>query len=284
MDPGNYVQMAGVGDSVTYENEFDLNDLLNGVTYRKAVMRRTLAVLENPLRDSQEIQVEWEKIGYVAVESREELEVPAQNGPRPMICPWGLTQIAPPGGRVAGTVVIPTARRAEPIGYFGPIPPDRLSIGENHVAFKIDAQQIVKMAIAAEDLAPTGPLRVAYLAPVAAASAGGAPRRKPGEWILLIRESEGVARTSADAVDPARANPDGPRGVIQAYNNGPSDGSTDYARFGEIEVQYLPLRRGADGAWRSRIESRLMAFQGEKGRILKIASHLLGIEPIMFFA
>lgn len=279
MDPGNYHDIKTDENSVTYENRFDLKNNLTGGFYKNVMIRRTLTLLDSPLAD---FQPRGKKnIGYVGYTTEETMEIGEVEGPDPVVCPWGLAQIIPPKGGVAGTVIIPTAHRAEPIDYFGALPPDRIAVHANYVTCKIDGQWIVKIAIRPEDLAPTGPVRIAYISRVPSAEQGSL-LTKQAEWILLIRESEDVARSSADAIDPARSNPDGLRGVIQAYNNGPHP-PTDHALFGEIEMQYLPVRKVIDGLWRSTAHSRFMAFQAEKEDILTIASRLLGLESIVLF-
>lgn len=276
MDPGHYRQTSGDGTSVAYENTFDLVDQLCHVTHAGVKTSRALKMLANPLAS------ESGGAGYVGVETEECVEVARGDGPRPVLCPWGLTQVPPPFENGPGTVVIPTGRRAAPIGYFGPIGEDRLRVSDDHVVFRVDAKKVCKVGVAAEDLPSSGPARIAYLSPVLAAGPG-APRPKAGEWLLLVRESSDVARSSDDAIDPAKADPDGRRGVIQAYNNGPG-ASDDYARFGEIEAQYLPVREDTGNVWRSRVTSRLMAYEGDKESILAIASKLLGLPGIDLFA
>lgn len=277
MDPGNYQLADGGAQDVAYENRLDLKDLLRNTTYRNALLRRKLRIIDCPWDLGDSAGKKSKTMGYVGIESEELLEIPVQEGPDPFVCPWGLTQVQVPGGDLAGTVVVPTARKAHPIGYFGEIPKDRLRILDTGVCFKVDGEQIWKLGVAAEDLAAAGPLRIAYLMPILAASRDGGRGRRT-EWLLLVRESECVARSSRDAVDPAKANPDGPRGVIQSYNNGPH-GTPEYARFGEIEMQYLPVRKDESaGVWRSAVTSRLLAFQSEKAEILAIAQKILGMD------
>jgi hypothetical protein len=66
----------------------------------------------------------------------------------PVACPWGLTQVVPPGGQASGTVIVPTAHRAQPIGYFGPLGEDRLRVYDDQVIFRIDAAKVAKLTSA----------------------------------------------------------------------------------------------------------------------------------------
>ena len=275
MDPGEYEELASDDESVLYQNVLDLNDGLRGVTYRNVTMRRRIQAIEAPCPESA-----CTGLAYAGVQITDEVIFPeADEDPR--ACPWSLTQITPSRNGASGTVIVPTGRRAEPVGYFGEIPADRLRVADDHVAFRIDARDIYKLGLRAEDLPSEGPARIAYMKNVFSASIGGEHPSNTGEWLLVIKESEDVARTNADAVDPALADPDGPRGVIQSYNGGPKEpGDTGYPVFGEIEMQFRPLRQDAKGAWSSKATHRLLAFQGSREAIVAAAETLLGVRDI----
>ena len=286
MDPGSYETVESTETSVLYRNRFDLQDLLHGWTLHGVVAERCLRILDNPFAARKSLAGVWRRAGYAGFEMVEKIEVPApRKGISPVLCPWGLTQVPPAAPGAVGTVIVPTGRRASPIGYFGPIPPDRIRVNDDHLIFRIDARRITKLGVLPEDLPADGPVRVAYLRPVLpdalAAASGDLPEAdiEKGDWMLIVRESEDVARASADAMDPAKAAPDGPRGVIQSYNSGPPSN----ALFGEIEIQFPPVRKDANGAWRAKAASRFLAFHGSKADMLLIASQALGLKSLDLF-
>jgi len=98
------------------------------------------------------------------------------------------------------------------------------------------------------------------------------------KWQLVVLESDSVARSQKDVIDPAKVNPDGPKGAVQSYN---SDASGT-ARFGEIELQHLPVTL-SNGVYQSKVNNHLYAFQGAKADILAIAENLLGLKNIELF-
>ncbi|NQU41684.1 hypothetical protein HQ520_00250 [bacterium] len=280
MDPGKYEEVEAREGEVRYRNRFDLRDGLRCTTLKDVTLERTLWVLENPLADRVALKPLLARVGYVGVETREVLELPDQEE-TPVLCPWGLAQVPSPAAG-AGTVVVPTARRARPIGYFGEIPDDRIHVGEDQVCFKIDAQRVTKLGIQAEDINPEGPVRVGYISPLGRPSGSGpaAAMADPGvKWSLIVKESKDVARSSDLALDPAKADPRGPRGVVQSYNNDVSI----KAAFGEIEIQYLPVEKDSDGMWRSTVSTRLMGYAGEKSDVVALAQEILGLEDIHLF-
>lgn len=276
MDPGAYAQIAEAERSVQYENVFDLRDGLRGLVYKKASMRRRIALLEHPCLDVPA----FDDLAYAGLEVADEISIP-QADEDPRVCPWSLSQVTPSRNGQPGTVLVPTARRAEPVGYFGDIPPERLRVADDHVAFRIDAREIHKLGVRAEDLPAQGPVRIGYLKHAFQASTGEEASSADSQWLLVVKESDDIARSSDMAVDPARENPEGPRGVIQSYNGGPTEpGEKDYPAFGEIEMQFAPARQNSQGAWQARATHRLLAFQGEREAVVAAAGKILGIEKI----
>lgn len=266
MDPGKYETTAGQAGSVTYRNRFSLKDVLNGTLLENVTLERRISPAANPLADA----ALKAKLAYVGLDSVETLELPGA-GAAPSLCPWTLIQVPVAVNDAAATVIVPTARTAAPIGYFGELPHDRYVIFCDHVLYKIDSKLVTKLAIRAEDLPSEGPIRVAYVrAANGNAECHGA--RDEASWQLLVLESESVARDSKDAIDPAKADPDGARGVVQSYNNG----APGQAMFGEIELQHLPVK-AEGGLFKSVAHCRMYSFQGGKEDILAAAGALLNL-------
>lgn len=279
LDPGHFSEKSA-GPSIELENRFPLKDQAAGLEYPEVVMNRSFRILEDPPAT----KTPEDAFSYGGVETIEEVRLPKNDEQPPLLCPWGLTQVPLAPGSSAGTVIIPTRQKASVLHYFGEIPSDRIRVNWDHVIFKIDSRHISKLAVQGKDLPLEGPVRIAYLRPVRPETleAQSMPWTKEmedkGDWQLVLRESEDVSRAPEDALDSARANPDGPKGVVQSYNNGPPN----RVQFGEIELQYPPLR-GEGEFWHYKAVSRLLAFHGKKEPLLALAHELLGLKHVDLF-
>jgi hypothetical protein len=282
MDPGSYRIVETGAQGIRLRNSFDLEDILRGVVFHDVKAERFFTALENPLLGWDDPKVDGKELGYAGLEVTDQIEVPGEKDAEPLLCPWNLTQVPMPSQGGSGTVVVPTGRRATPIGYFGDIPPDRIRVHSDHAIFRIDGQRVTKLGILAEDLPMDRPAQIAYLRPVITRNLIGHSEENDSsalKWSLIVRESSDVARDSAEALDPAAANPNGPRGVLQSYNSG----GNDKIQFGEIEMQFKPLVRDTDGVWRRVARSRVMAWFGDHEEILRVASRVLGVSNIDLF-
>jgi hypothetical protein len=282
MDPGNYAVDESSESSVTGSNRFDIDDTLLQTRFRDVLLKRHIRVMDNPLPGNSRLK---DVLGFVGISTEETLEFGPNQPSDPKVCPWGLAQLPPVSADQPGTIVVPTARRANPVGYFGPLDENSMRVYDDHVIFRADAAKIGKLGIRAEDIAPTGPVRVGYVGPIGHGGTNGGVSVGTNEWVAIVRESESVARSSSLAVDPAKSDPDGPRGVIQAYNNGPDAANPDapFARFCEIEMQYKPVERQSDGGWKSTAESKFMVWHGKKTDIVSLAEEILGVQHMNLF-
>ncbi|HBF35097.1 TPA: hypothetical protein DDW35_11105 [Candidatus Sumerlaeota bacterium] len=278
MDPGTYEVTDCSATSVTYRNQFDLHDYLTGSDLKNLSVERSISPLANPLLNTPVWSALKDKVGYVGVATTDDLQLPATSDKAPTLCPWTLVQVPTALGGGPSTVIVPTAKQAQPLGYFGEIPADRLRVFPNYVQYKIDAQLVTKLGILPEDIAPQGNIRIAYLRAVGNADDDSACATPCCKWQLVVLESDSVARDQKDVIDPAKVDPAGPKGAIQSYNSG----STGSAKFGEIEVQHLPVTL-TNGVYQTVVNNRLYAFQGAKADVLAIAENLLGLKNIELF-
>ena len=265
MDPGNYQRIMPPSGWVTYRNDVNLMDRLLGQVYPNIQMNRSFAWLGTP-GVSGSLP---ENTSYLGVRTVEALFVPAGDFEL-ALQPWVLTQIPAGSEQSPGTVVIPVKENAEPVGYFAPLPSDRLKKSEDHVSFRIDAECIGKLGIRPEDLPEGRPAEIAYfLVPPSSSKA-----------VLTVRRTYHAPMNQSDCLDVAKADTSLPRASIQSYNHGPGDGGP-YPRFGEIEIQLTPLRRGGSG-WYSRAETELRVFVGPKETLPELLRALLALRDTPF--
>jgi hypothetical protein len=100
-----------------------------------------------------------------------------------------------------------------------------------------------------------------------------------------VQRSANVPRNQAECLDEAKADPAGPKGVVQSYCNGPGpDPAAPFAKFGEIEIQLAPAGLTAAGNDLAvTVLSDLLAFEGDSADILALGRVLLGIDDVYVF-
>lgn len=177
---------------------------------------------------------------------------------------WALAQVEP-GNR--GTVIVPTKRGAQPVHYFSPIPPDRLIVSDDHVAFKIDGALVCKLGVRPEDLPSEGCATIAYMAELG------------GKWAMLLMRTCDAPRSQSECLDVAKANPAGPRGCVQSYNSGPEAGPE---RFGEIELHFKPGVEVGDRKI-AYAEYELVLASGSREEVLERLKRETGLKEVSLF-
>ena len=175
---------------------------------------------------------------------------------------WALAQVDP---GVRGVALVPVRGGAQPIHYFGPIPPERLAVSEDHVSFKIDGARVCKLGVRPEDLPVEGSAAIAHIA-----------EREGGTWTLLLMRTHDAPRWQEECLDQAKADPAGPKGCVQSYNSGPEAGPE---RFGEIELHFRPAIDV--GAYKvSAVEYELIFAAGSREHVLNVLRVETGVrEP-----
>jgi len=152
MDPGKYEKTSSAPGSVSFVNKLDLMDYLSGNMIKNIIMKRTFSCIANP----HENLMAGRSVTYAGVKTVEEVIIDAV-GVDVRVQPWVLTQIPAGSQENPGTVIVPVKEGAEPIGYFGEIPSDRLHVSPDHVSFRIDALHISKLGVKPEDIRPGKP-------------------------------------------------------------------------------------------------------------------------------
>ncbi|MFX1425377.1 MAG: DUF6786 family protein [Promethearchaeota archaeon] len=183
---------------------------------------------------------------------------------------WSLATVISGGVQSPGTVLIPTKQNPKPLSYFRTIPEDRLEIGENFVAFKIDVDDIYKLAIRPEDINFNIPAKIGYLIKI--------PNSE--EFGFIVKLTSDIPKTQDECFDVARDYPNSEIGVIQSYNSESPD--KPFLNFGEIEIQ-LNAFKTIDNASHGKAQHQIYGYIGSEEGILKTIKKYLGIDnPILF--
>lgn len=251
IDPGTYEDDG----ELAYRNEFSLIDLSNNAVYDGAVCRRTFTAIEDPY-----------DTGLPCAAMRIDDSVSTAPGDLEF-CAWTLSMVYTCGPEHRGTALFPIQPTGGLLSYFDPIPDNRATVHpEGYARFAIDGESVYKLAIAPEDMVMDNPCRAVYLSPFPADS----------RWFCLVKRCADVPRSQDTCVDMPRREPEGTRGVIQSYNNGPTEGPIEDLPFGEIEVQ---LPKGAPIGDRriSAATHDVVAYAGSRDEMLEAARTALGI-------
>jgi hypothetical protein len=183
---------------------------------------------------------------------------------------WSLATIISNGVKSPGTVIIPTNPNPKPVSYFRAIPEDRLKVGENYVAYKIDVDDIYKLGIRPEDIDFSRLAKIGYILKM--------PESE--EYGFLVKLSDDIPRSQNECFDVARDHPDAEIGVIQSYNSESLE--KPLLRYGEIELQ-LNQFETIENASHGKATHQLFGYIGEKEEILEVITKYLGVEnPYLF--
>jgi hypothetical protein len=183
---------------------------------------------------------------------------------------WSLATVISGGTESPGTVLIPTKANPKPLSYFRTIPEDRLNVGENFVAFKIDVTDIYKLAIRPEDINFDIPAKIGYIIKMPDSE----------EYGFIVKVSDDIPKTQNECFDVSRENPNSEIGVIQSYNSESPD--KPILNFGEIEIQ-LNAFQAIDNTSHGKAKHQLFAYIGSKEEILTVVNKYLRIETPHLF-
>lgn len=183
---------------------------------------------------------------------------------------WSLACIISGGAKNPGTVLVPTKADPKPLSYFRTIPDDRLTIGDNYIAYKIDVDDIYKLAIRPEDINYTRPAKIGYILKM--------PESE--EYGFLIKLSDDIPKSQDECFDVSRDHLNSEIGVIQSYNaESPNKPQLNY---GEIELQLNPFET-IENTSHCKAKHQLFGYVGSKDEILNVIEKYLGIsEPKLF--
>ncbi|TFG26002.1 MAG: hypothetical protein EU532_10980 [Promethearchaeota archaeon] len=192
------------------------------------------------------------------------------NSPNLKLNGWTLATIISGGPKNPGTVLIPTKPNPKPLSYFRIIPQNRIKIGENYVGFKIDVNDIYKLAIRPEDIDYNRAAKIGYMLKIPDSQ----------DYGFLVKLTDDIPKSQADCFDVSRDHPDSEIGVIQSYNS--ESPKKPLLNFGEIELQ-LNLFETENKISHGNATHSLFAYIGSKEEILNVIQKYLGISnPKMF--
>lgn len=253
IDPGEYDQI----DELTFESNFALLDYHTNETFDNSIARRQFQVINDPYNTG---------LDFAGVQIKDLLSI---SSPNMTMCGWSLAQVYTCGKGKPGTALFPIKPSGKILSYFSPIPSTRASVEQGYAKFLIDSAEIYKFAIMPEDMVFSNPIKAVYVSPF--------PNSK--EWFCIVKRTDDMPRSQAECVDIARDNPNGPRGAIQSYNNGPGFGGGEVIPFGEIELQ---LNKGAfvNNRTISMAIHDILGYAGKKEEILGLAMKLLRSQEI----
>jgi len=183
---------------------------------------------------------------------------------------WSLTCVISGGRENPGTVIIPTRSDSKPLSYFRIIPKDRIKQASDHVSFKIDADDIYKLAIRPEDIDFKRYSKMGYVIKI--------PNSE--EFGFIAKLSNDVPKKQEDCFDISRDHPESEIGVIQSYNS--ESPNKPSLRYGELELQLNPFKT-IDNASHGKATHQLCGYIGTKDEILRVIEYYLGVsDPFLF--
>ncbi len=257
LDPANYEIKSSSSDSCVVSSKLSIVNQTTKDKYEGKITRK-FKLIKEPTPTG---------LNYCGIEFLDECVLNKKNL---KINGWTLANIISGGPDNPGTVLIPTKPNPKPLSYFRIIPDDRLKIGENHVEFKIDVDDIYKLAIRPEDIDFTKPAKIGYVLKM--------PESE--EYGFLVKISEDIPKSQSECFDVARDHPDSEIGIIQSYNSESPD--KPLLKYGEIELQLNPFKT-IDGNSQGFAKHQLFGYIGSKEEILNTVEKYLGIkEPILF--
>ena len=257
LDPANYEILAGSETSCTVSSGIFVLNQRTKQGYQGEITRQFKLINESY----------YTRVSYCGIEIiddcvffRPELKI---NG-------WTLAQVISGGIENPGTVIIPTKNNPRPISYFDLIPNERLKVMDNYVAFKIDVDDIYKLAIRPEDIDFSRAAKIGYILKI--------PESE--DYGFLVKLSDDIPKNQNECFDVSRDHPDSEIGVIQSYNSESPD--KPLLNFGEIELQ-LNLFETIDNASHGKAKHQLFGYIGTKQEILNVVEKYLGINnPFLF--
>ncbi|MFW9902134.1 MAG: DUF6786 family protein [Candidatus Thorarchaeota archaeon] len=257
LDPANYEILASSGSSCTLSSQIYVfnHRTKQGI---QGEITRQFQIIKEPYETG---------VPYCGVEFLDDCVL---YRPNLKINGWSLANIISGGPDDPGTVLIPTNSNPKPISYFRTIPEDRLKVGENYVAYKIDVDDIYKLAIRPEDIDFSKRAKIGYMLKIPESEHYG----------FIVKLSDDIPRTQNECFDIARDHPEAEIGVIQSYNSESPD--KPLLKYGEIELQ-LNQFETIDNASHGKAKHEIIGYIGNKAEILSVVKLYLGIDdPFLF--
>ena len=257
LDPAYYEILAESSKSCTLSSPITVESQIKKEIYNGEITRQ-MSIIKEPISTG---------LSYCGVEFVDDCIF---FQPRLRINGWSLACLISGGSSNPGTALIPTKSNPKPLSYFRTIPQDRLRVGDNYVAFKIDVDDIYKIAIRPEDIDFSRKAKIGYVLKI--------PESE--EYGFLVKLSEDIPKSQEECFDVSRDNPEEEIGVIQSYN---SESLNKHSlKFGEIELQ-LNQFETIDNTSHGKAKHQIYGYIGSKEEILKTVEKYLGItNPSLF--
>ncbi len=257
LDPAYYEILAESSKSCTLSSPITVESQIKKEIYNGEITRQ-ISLIKEPISTG---------LSYCGVEFVDDCIF---FQPRLRINGWSLACLISGGSSNPGTALIPTKSNPKPLSYFRTIPQDRLRVGDNYVAFKIDVDDIYKIAIRPEDIDFSRKAKIGYVLKI--------PESE--EYGFLVKLSEDIPKSQEECFDVSRDNPEEEIGVIQSYN---SESLNKHSlKFGEIELQ-LNQFETIDNTSHGKAKHQIYGYIGSKEEILKTVEKYLGItNPSLF--
>ncbi len=257
LDPGNYEFLDSNEISCTISNNLFIQNMRTKLGYQGEITRQFKLVKE-PYKTG---------ISYCGVEFLDDCVF---YRPNLQINGWSLATIISGGLKNPGTILIPTKSNPKPLSYFRNIPVNRIKVGANYVAFKIDVNDIYKLAIRPEDIDFSRPAKIGYVLKMPDSE----------DYGFLVKLSDDIPRTQNECFDVPRDHPDSEIGIIQSYNS--ESPEKPILNYGEIELQ-LNQFKTIDNTSHGKAKHQLFGYIATKEEILGVIEKYLNItSPILF--
>ncbi len=258
LDPANFKIKSSNDIDHTLSTDISLKNQLIKESY-DGKLKRHISLVEEPIKTG---------LPYCGIQFIEECSF---TSPYLQINGWSLTQVISGGVENPGTVLIPTNPNPETLSYIRLIPEERLEVGENYIAFKIDVDDVYKLAVRPEDIDFSRAAKIGYTLKIPDSN----------DYGFVVKISDDIPKNQDDCFDISRDHPDSEIGVIQSYNS--ESLKKPDLMFGEIEVQLSPFKT-VDNKSQSKVKHQLFGYIcSSKEEILHVIEEYLGItNPKLF--
>jgi hypothetical protein len=250
MDPGHY----RMSEELVFENHFSLLNRATNQTFDNCSARREFTLIDDPYDTG---------LAFCGVGIEDTMRIPS---PEVTMGCWSLSQVYICGVAHPGTGLFPVTQDAEIIDYFDPIPEDRVAVMDGYARYRMDANGIYKLGIAPEHMDFSNICKAVYISPYPNADA----------WFCVIKRCDTMPRSQQECIDPAKSDPEKPKGAIQSFNSEPGAFGDIEMPFGELELQ---MQKGSviDGVTESKGIHELLGYAGTKEEILALAARVLNL-------
>lgn len=257
LDPANYEILGNDEKSCTLSSPITVMNMRTREPLRGEITRQ-FTIIKEPIKTG---------LNYCGIEFLDDCVF---FKPGLKINGWSLANIISGGPDNSGTVLVPTKADPKPLSYFRPIPDDRLNIGKNYIAYKIDVDDIYKLAIRPDDINFERAAKIGYILNIPDSD----------DYGFLVKLSEDVPKSQDQCFDVARDHPESEIGVIQSYNS--DSPNKPMLGYGEIELQ-LNLFETIDNTSHGKAKHQLFGYIGSKEDILNVVEKYLGIKNPKLF-